>query len=444
MGGWRRIRAGRVVAPLLALAACGQLLELPERQTLPNVAACTPDGGCTCEPGFEDCDGILDNGCEVDLLAGARCLCEPKLWPLPPLAPSGPVEGEPIVLAIRSVAVVDKGGPVGFDLDRFCTCDPDPMSKCPCGEYCDCAQVTNAESCRPLYPKLPPVCDGPGGVDNAGAKLIEQATALLGIDVQSWNDGLTEGIWTALISVRGYDGQPNDGQVEAAFYGSPPFDGDPCNPKQSKPRWDGTDRWPIRSDALVGGGSLEAEVDGRQTCGDTLKLDLAKPAYVDPNAYVVDGVLVAQWPDRVAFALNGDNANVAFELYQTVITGRLVRDGAPSPGETEKTRRLREATLGGRWTQEALRATIGPLRAGKNATPVCKDVALAVLASSFFCPLLDVRVTAGGPTSPCDALSFGFRFEAEQAAFGTVRRPSKITTACTEEDLKSLGCAGAP
>lgn len=440
----RRRTVARVVAPLLGFAACGQVLDLPERQAVPNAAECSPEAGCSCAVGFEDCDGVLENGCEVNLLAGERCRCEPLSWPLPPLGQPTGSDGDAIVLAMRSFRVEDASGPVGFDLDRHCTYVDDPKSKCPREKHCDCAQLSNAESCRPPKQSDQAQCDGPHGVDNAGVALIEKAGGLLGLDVGFWNEGLEQGLWSVLISVRGYDGSPNDGTVEVAFFGASPFDHDPCNGRNSKPLWGGTDRWPVRSDAVAGGGSVDPVLNGRQTCGDMLGLDLAKPAYLDPNAYVADGILVAQWPDRVAFALTGDAANITFELYQTVITGRLERDGLPSPGGSEKTWRLHDATLGGRWTQKALAETIGVLNAGNTSTPICANPGLSLTARSLFCPLLDVRVTAGGPTSPCDALSFGFRFEAEQAAFGTVLAPSKSDTACSEEELARLYCEFDP
>lgn len=46
------------------LVGCNEIIEIPDRATKPHVASCE-GGACTCAEGFGDCDGDLENGCEV-------------------------------------------------------------------------------------------------------------------------------------------------------------------------------------------------------------------------------------------------------------------------------------------------------------------------------------------------------------------------------------------
>ncbi len=424
--------SGALAAFAFGLAACGQLLDIPERRAVANVADCSPESGCACAPGFADCDGLLENGCEVDLLSGARCACEPRLWPQPPVG-SDASSDPPIVFAMRSMTMEKGGAPVGYDLDQNCSCSDDPESPCPCAEHCDCEPVPNAQNCIPPLAKRP-VCDGANGVDNASLRLIKAAGSFAGLSLESWEEKLEQGNWSVLLSVRDYNRQPNDAKVEVAFLFATEFDGDPCNGEGSKPKWDGTDRWPVRADGLEGTTSSPSA----EACGDTLGLELDQPLYVDRNAYVVDGTLVAEWPEAVMLNFSGSIGGLRVELVQSVLTARIAQDGAPRPGESENTWRLRDAVLGGRWSQGAIFKAVGAIQ--QDSGQLCDQPAGILLAKSFVCPLLDVRVVPGGPTSTCDGMSFGFGFEAEQAELGSVTNAASGSS-CDEAELEKVTCA---
>jgi len=437
--GQRTERVARRVAlaSCVLLGACSQVLKLPDRVALPNVESCTPEGGCACAPGFEDCDGVLDNGCEVDLTSGARCECKPITWPTPPQGADtgGNTNEAPIVLALRSIAVKKDNKPVGFDLDKYCSCRDAADSPCPCATVCDCEQVPIADSCKPVG-GAEPVCDGGGGVDNALEQLLSATAGFTGLDVKKFGDAAAAGVWSLLIVVRGYDGTGNDSAVDVALYGALPFDQDPCNAPGAKPAWNGEDRWTVRADALEGGTELIASnpMAAPKACGDTLKLDFAKPVLADVNAYVADGQLVAQWPAGVSLSLSGTSATISFTLEQAVMAGSLLQDGPPRPGGSDATWRFRDVTFGGRWPEEAMLSTLGNLSLAGD-TRVCDNPATLAVALSFACPLLDVRNGPGGPTSPCDALSFGLAFEADEARFGSVRVASSIGDTCETKNV---------
>lgn len=66
-----RLRALQGVAAALTvgvvvLGGCEQILGVPDRKQGGNIASCA-GGVCTCEPGWDDCDGIPGNGCEAAL-----------------------------------------------------------------------------------------------------------------------------------------------------------------------------------------------------------------------------------------------------------------------------------------------------------------------------------------------------------------------------------------
>jgi hypothetical protein len=67
------------IALLAAAASCTEIVGVPDRDVGSNLAC--EGGECTCVSGFGDCDGAIENGCEVDLskdphhcgACGARC-----------------------------------------------------------------------------------------------------------------------------------------------------------------------------------------------------------------------------------------------------------------------------------------------------------------------------------------------------------------------------------
>jgi hypothetical protein len=140
----------------------------------------------------------------------------------------------------------------------------------------------------------------------------------------------------------------------------------------------------------------------------------------------------------VELNLSGTEAGLRLELVQSVLTARIAQDGPVRPGEGEPTWRLHDAVLGGRWSERAIFSAIGGLRK-KGTELLCNDKASMLFAKSQVCPLLDVRIVAGGPTSTCDAISFGFGFEAQQAELGSFRLPVKVDD-CVGGLLDEIRC----
>ena len=128
----------------------------------------------------------------------------------PPLAPTTTDPGSDIdfVAAMRTVDFgesfdKDVGPTVGYDLDARCTCRGDESS---------CATVGNQ----------PEDCDGPGGRDNAVARLFDNLSLFTedSFDSTYQSARANMGNFSILFRVSGWNGAPNDEDVQLAIYTS--------------------------------------------------------------------------------------------------------------------------------------------------------------------------------------------------------------------------------
>jgi hypothetical protein len=221
------------------------------------------------------------------------------------------------------------------------------------------------------------------GIDNAlGQRMIEPLAHFAGIDFDSvLSAGLENGSYTELVVVDGWDGTPNDNQVQTTFIGSPGTVGGQV------PVWDGNDYWIPNSNYND---------------------------YPHFPSYVSAGVLVAD-----TRGVGEDVSNIALSVNNQTFTFKpqlMVRVGVITPSHLR-------LTTAGRWSLVDAKQQV-PVVATFLANAVSSDPNGAAGAKAFlennlpglFDGAADIPL-GEQPTDgqPCGALSFGFVSDAEPA-----------------------------
>ncbi|UJR78791.1 Hypothetical protein I5071_8240 [Sandaracinus amylolyticus] len=318
----------------------------------------------------------LASGCRVydpDLLdradAGPGEACAQRSQP-PQRPSSADGDGPEVAFGLRMVVMAQGNDwPMyGYDVDGFCTEQPDLVSEC-----------------TPPAVENPPA-DGVGGVDNVFGDqffpLVEATTPDLEAEAREAQE-LGQGL--PIIRMRGWNGERNDPRVDAAImqavFGAPGSASEepparPDDPASSRPVWDGRDWFWVRDDAF-------------------LMDDLGRPLIRDDNAYVADGVLVVRLPDRIDIIFPADAYGVLVRLTGAQATGRISEDGTT----------LENVRVSGRWSLNDLLVT------ARNIG-VCEGERDYELLNSQLDRIADVRSTpgSGGPGVECDAISLGVGF----------------------------------
>jgi len=304
-----------------------------------------------------------------------------------------------VVFAIRKIdfgeADLSQGPMVGFDLDNRCTCQ---------GEGDSCKEPAWATGDH---------CDGPQGRDNAGAQLFSVGSLFTDLlSSKTFTDDAEAGQGTLLVRVMEYNGQPNDTQVTVALYPSPGLDKDPCI--DPLPKWDGSDRWPVASPSVkkTGGGGAGGG------CGAS-GYDVDSPLYVDHNAYVSGGVVVANLTDA-AIIFASSSKVTTLKITAGFLSGKLVKSDARWT--------LEQGTLAGRWKLEDVFDFLSTIET--MGQPLCTDNPVYNLVKNAFCQFPDIASSLGGPTTPCDALSIALAIEGEPALLGVVFESKAVPTPC--------------
>jgi len=353
-------------------------------------------GDLVVEPGPAGTGGT--GGGSADGGAGGTLVCASARWPERPDAAGS--DGAAFVVAVRRLDFgegdLSEGPRIAYDLDGRCTCR---------GQESACTRPDYAEADD---------CDGPEGRDNNVARLVAATTTFTpSLSSESLGTGLEAGAWSLLIHVRGFDGTPDDGQVSVAIHPSPGFTFDPCNPDGAEPDWDGQDRWPVHAF------SVEIPPSGDPNlCGTDPEPALEQPAFVDDNAYVADGTLVASLP-VAGLTLSGGDDPVTITLAGGFITAHIV--------DTPTGLALKDGRLVGRWPSQDVLGALAAV-ADEDGALCTEDGAYGLLKAAV-CNHVDIA-TSPSPTALCDAISFGIAFEAEPAQLGVVYEGSGPTTTC--------------
>lgn len=357
-------------------------------------------------------------GAEADADGDADPTCGHATWPSPPEDADPGSDTVDVVLAVSGIDFGESatdGTVIGYDLDNYCTCQGE-------GPSCNEPEWATADH-----------CDGPAGRDNAWASIFAAAIMFEpSLSSEAISAEVQQGGFTMLVRVHRYNGMPNDDSVTVAIYASPGLDTDPCQPPDSMPAWDGDDRWPVvyssfagsGGGAGVGGGGGGVPIDCSSGANVPPGYDFDQPRFVDPQAYVTDSVVVANLPDVEMILAADSGSNV--KLTAGFLTGRL--EEGSGVGEWI----LRDGLLVGRWQVNDVFRSLGAMVTGGGDT-VCTDDTIYPLIKSAVCKFPDIASTLGGPTTPCDAISFAMGFEAEPARFGSVYFPSAPVAPCPPE-----------
>jgi hypothetical protein len=284
-----------------------------------------------------------------------------------------------IVLAVRTMDLGESSTtPPGYDLDHVCTCFEDAGPTC-------------------VSPQQH--CDAPGGVDSASAQIFTLIQFAAGASVfgsAAFSKKLEKGLFSLLLRVRGYNGKADDPAVDVAIFPSPGIDGNAVV-------WDGSDAWQVSQASLFG-------------------VNIDKPLYESQGAYVAHGTLVAAMPNILA-VLGSTDSSISLRLTDGVITGALAKDAGGW--------KLTGGVLAARWAQQDIFAALSSYRDGNNL-PICTDAMPTYgLAKGAICKGLDILTDGSGAASqPCDALSIGFGFTAQQAQLGGIVPPPMPSPGC--------------
>ena len=330
--------------------------------------------------------------------AGPACeLLHPP--PRPDLADDGASVGER-VWALKDVVLNQDGErwrTIGYDLDGLCSVAPTP-----------------AVECVPPARGADPETDGESGIDNAFGHwlypLVQVTLPTLEADARASEE---LGVGAILVVLDGWNGEPNDSRVEATLLvgvtgttgesdGTRPdvveagsqitvSDGSAAPP----PAWDGNDWFWVRSDGY-------SETDPTQ------------PVLFDDNAYVSEGLLVAQLPARVDILFQATEQAVLVRLTESIAVARLVDGGA----------RI-EAMVAGRWPVVDILETA-------ERVGICEGTGEYRLISDQLDRIADIRAIAGtgGEGVPCNALSLGATFTGYAAHLGGALAAPPVPNAC--------------
>jgi hypothetical protein len=362
---WLRI-AFAATATVTAVAAVGASCAL---SGFNRVGAGTGGGGG---------EVVKEGGADAPGTSTSTGMCVHAVPPDPPGVPPDDGGCGDIVLALHTIdlgetqyAIGPRTITIGLDLDDQCTCE---------GQGPTCVGPNGAMN-----------CDGVAGRDNAAAGLFNLLTLALGAShfgSQYFSDQMAGGRYTLLLRIRGYNGTGNDFNVEVDQYVSPSTTGNII------PNWDGQDVWNVSAACIDGGedGSVDT------------------PLYVDPNAYVTDGVLVANLPSA---ALNlGGESSVSITLTAGVVTGKLV------PQDNGQYSIL-NGTMAARWKSSDVFKSVSSYR-DNSGHALCTCSAGYDVGHTAICDGLDILAEIKSPAAMCDALSIGANFTAGAAMLGPI------------------------
>lgn len=380
-GSARRAAFWGVLAALLLLAACTILNPLDDYTN-----------GIRSDAGLE---ASLDVRSDASIDAG----CALRIPPERPTAGEG--SGPLLRFAFDSMQPDRDGGPLGYDLDRQCTCQGGPTS------------------CLNKAAPTAPACDLPEGVDNAGGALYKaiaaQAKSIAKYDIDP-SGPIQRGRATLILQLADWNGTPNDSNVVLGLLYSFGTDGSQdagdgfWSPEAGTipPKRDGNDVWTYDPDSLPGG----------------------VPRIEDRAAYVRDGVLVGRF-SSMALALGA----VRFVIQDVIITGKLVPF---AQGGTQ----LLEGVIQGRDSAEDILTQFQMFRSPNPPFDnLCRDEPIYAALRDNVCKELDIRKAPGDDNKglPCDAVSLAFAYTAIPAKLGPPFPAPIQPTPCDDPDAGAAG-----
>lgn len=304
----------------------------------------------------------------------------------PPAPDPGAPDGGDIdfVVAVRTMTWPRFGAPeseetlpvapdeVGFDLDGRCTCSEGFRTSC----------LVQADA------PLANHCDDAAGRDNSFGFALAPMILVAGEEKFSLylSSAIDAGQWGHLFEVRGYNGERDDARVWIASHAAVPLGA------IGGPQWNGDDVWPLAAAGFA---------------------DEAEPRFVDPEAYVVDGVLVARFSSLIMRFESG-LLFLPVRFVEVELTARIE--------ETPTGIALREGVMAARLTERDAFEAFDAFRYEEDkAAFFCMGVGFVYeLSRGAFCRALDLRLADDDATAACDAVSVGLGFSADPARLGSI------------------------
>lgn len=326
-----------------------------------------------------------DGGADAGDGGGDVVACNAATYPSRPDGDEAGADVGELYFALRSFTLTvgaDGGPPVGWDIDRQCTC-PGPPS---------CIPPSGGDK----------GCDDDAGRDNAGGKLLQTFTSFAtSYDAQRLNQRIQAGEFDLILRLRNYNGARNDTSVEASLFLSngtvAQSDGGP-----KVPAFDGNDVWTIDPRSLLGGVAPPY---------------IPQPNSVDTSAYVRDGVVVASLSNAdIEFAAGAGLASLRVNMTGVVITARLEKNAT---GQWS----VKEGVLDGRWPASKLLPALQSIRVPLTNEYLCGDSGTYASLKSLVCKSVDIVSSPqnDNTNAPCDSLAFILGFEAPPAKPGPVK-----------------------
>lgn len=330
--------------------------------------------------------------------------CEHATWPAPPTRSDPGDEQVDVVGALTFFDLGEQytgadGTPVpartqGYDLDNTCTSNPelqDPL-------------LDQGSSCvTPGWIENPTIGDLHGGRDNALRYVVGNiAKVYSGFGTVPYNENIRNGRVSLMLGIKDYNGQLNDTAVSLTIYPTRSFTEGGANGGEGSravPKFDGTDTWPIASDAFIDG-------------------DSSRPRLVSSGAYVKDGVLVGTFND-IDFRLSIGVSSIALvdlrvQFRSTFITAKILKDDRGLWA-------LKKGQISARWIADELLSEVkyfeNPLG---DTRSMCMNAGTYAVPHNFICAAADISSGGVSPSAPCSAISVGIGFEGIQAKLGNV------------------------
>lgn len=338
----------------------------------------TACGACTAFEGL----GLATTGAVRDDAATCR---HAEVLPVQSWEHMGPAIE--IVVAVHRYGYSDRDGGVqsiGFDLDHACTAE------------------NAGSSC--IEPPGVVHLDGPEGRDNSVMSDYLSSATGQAAHAQQVEDAVNSGLVAIVLRIRGYDGDYVDNTVSVELFvatRSP----DVLHSLPNPPVWDGADEWTPLAEWTRPGGA-----DGGPAWA-------AK--YVSSDAYVAaphgaDSVLVAHFDlARCATAFDFSDVWLQAKIEHTAGDPWTLRDGV----------------FAGRVRPDDLLASLdfSPL---PSISPkvTCTDSSEYPDTKRKLCALADIQYSGNDddPAAPCDAASWQWTFDADQAVLSNEVSPITI------------------
>jgi hypothetical protein len=320
---------------------------------------------------------------------------------------------------------------IGFDLDGTCTnsstCQ-DPKTEKLVGDL----SCTNSE--QVTY-------DGNNCIDNSIGLIFNIAATApsigewFGMSENDWDCEMWRGGFSNVFKVSNYNGQYNDDSVRLDLYTSTGLQSLPqwsCRPSIDKPldpHWNTHAPWVKRSHWIITKDSISLSADSTD-------MEVPDSKWADPTAYVKGGWLIVHFPDSAWIWLDGERTPVpGFReiMHRGVMAVKLVHN-------QNDTWSMDQGTMAFVAKPQEMLEGFAQLGFCEN---MCGTFDTVKAYLNTYQDMLSVDTSAPNST-PCDALSYGSVFHAEQITVDANdvkdAAPFKTCPQPTHPDAPRQGC----